>query len=224
MEEKRSYSLVVTIARAMGSGGSFVGKRLATRLGCRYLDREVLVEAARRLRRDPEALETFDERHLSFWERTRMAYAFGVPDAPYSPPPMATDDMELFETQKTIIQEAVERGPAVVVGRAGYGILKGHPGLLSVFLHAPMEQRIRRVRKVYKLPSDAAARELVEQSDRQREQFIRVATGQYWRDPSNFHLCVDTARLGTSVAIELIYTAAMEVARSLAIKEDEERF
>ena len=224
MDEKGSSSLVVTIARAVGSGGSFVGKRLANRLGCRYLDREVLVEAARRLRRDPEALETFDERHLSFWERTRMAYAFGIPDAPYAPPPMATDDMELFETQKTIIKEAAERGPAVIVGRAGYWILKGHPGLLSVFLHAPADQRIRRVRKVYKLPSDSAAMEMVQQSDRQREQFIRAATGLDWRDPANFHLCIDTAKLGTPVAIELIYSAAMEVARGLAIKEDEERF
>jgi cytidylate kinase len=224
MDEKGSSSLVVTIARAVGSGGSFVGKRLAARLGCRYLDREVLLEAARRLRRDPEALETFDERHLSFWERTRMAYAFGIPDAPYAPPPMATDDMELFETQKTIIEEAAQRGPAVIVGRAGYWILRGHPGHLAVFLHAPLEQRIRRVRKIYKLASESAALEMVQQSDRQREQFIRAATGQDWRDPANFHLCVDTARLGTPAAIELVYTAAMEVARGLTGGQGEERF
>ena len=224
MEEKRRSSLVVTIARAMGSGGSFVGKRLASRLGCRYLEREVLLEAARRLHRDPEALETFDERHLTFWERTRLAYAFGVPDAPYAPPPMATDDMELFETQKTIMREAVERGPVVLVGRAGYWVLKDEPGHLSVFLHAPLEKRVRRVRKIYRLPSDEAAREMVLQSDRQREHFIKAATGQDWRDPASFHLCVDTSRLGTPTAIEVVYTAAMEVARGLAIKEDEERF
>ena len=57
-----------------------------------------------------------------------MAYAFGAPDAPYAPPPVTVDDMELFDTQKTIIREAVDRGPAVVVGRAGYWILKGEKG------------------------------------------------------------------------------------------------
>jgi cytidylate kinase len=222
MEEKKKPYLIVTIARTMGSGGSFVGKRLATRLGCRYLDREILVEAAGRLKRDPEALESYDERHLSFWERTRMAYAFGAPDAPYAPPPVTVDDMELFDTQKTIIRETVGRGPAVVVGRAGYWILKGERGLLSVFLHAPMDQRIKRVRKVYKMASDDEAREIISQSDRQREHFIKACTGKDWKDPTNYHLCVDTHRLGTPTTIELIYSAAMEVARNLLEDYEEE--
>ena len=215
MEEKKRPYLIVTIARTMGSGGSFVGKRLATRLGCRYLDREILVEAAGRLKRDPEALESYDERHLSFWERTRMAYAFGAPDAPYAPPPVTVDDMELFDTQKTIIREAVDRGPAVVVGRAGNWILKNEKGLLSVFLHAPIEQRIKRVKKVYKLPSEEEAKEMIAQSDRQREHFVKACTGLEWKDPRNYHLCVDTHRLKTPTAIELVYSAAMEVARGL---------
>ncbi len=212
--ENKSY-LIVTIARTMGSGGSFVGKRLATRLGCRYLDREILVEAARRLNRDPEALENFDERHLTFWERTRMAYAFGVPDSPYAPPPVTVDDMDLFDTQKQIVREAAHRGPVVVVGRAGFALLKDEPGLLSVFLHAPLEYRVRRIQKIYRLPDRAQAVELIEQSDKDREHFVKSAAGVAWMQPANFHLCIDTGRIGTAATIELVYGAAMEVARGL---------
>ncbi len=220
-ERKEKGYLIVTIARTMGSGGSFVGKRLATRLGCRYLDREILVEAARRLNRDPEALENFDERHLTFWERTRMAYAFGVPDSPYAPPPVTVDDMDLFDTQKQIVREAAHRGPVVVVGRAGFALLKNAPGLLSVFLHAPIENRVRRIQKIYRLQDRSQAVDLIEQSDKDREHFVKSAAGVPWMQPANYHLCIDTGRMGTAATIELVYGAAMEVARDLAVPESD---
>ena len=214
-EVGRSF-LVVTLAHQMGAGGSFVGRRLAMRLGCRYLDREILLEAARRLKRDPEALECFDERHLTFWERTRMAYAFGTPEPPYAPPPVTLDDMNLFDKEREIMREAASRGPVVIVGRAGFAVLKGEPGLLAVFLHAPMEYRIRRIQKIYHLANADEARDLILQSDRDRERFIRAAAALPWLDLSQYHLSLDTGRLGTGGAIEIVYQAAMEVARGLA--------
>ena len=222
MEEKHGAHVIVTIARVMGSGGSFIGKRLAQRLGCRYLDREILLEAARRLRRDPEALEAFDERHLTFWERTRMAYAFGAPDSPYAPPPVTVDDKDLFDVQKTIIQEASERGPATIVGRGGFALLKGLPGHLSVFLHAPLDLRARRIRRLYSLGSLEEARDMAEQSDRERGHFVKAVVGANWLDPNQYHICLDTGRLGTGAATELLYQAALEVARSVRNKEEPE--
>jgi cytidylate kinase len=221
MEETKKSYLVVAIARTMGSGGSIVGKRLATRLGCRYLDREILLEAARRMNKEPDALEAYDERHLTFWERTRMAYAFGAPDAPYAPPPVNVDDMDLFETEKTIILEAALRGPAVVLGRAGFAILRGEPGLLSVLLHAPLERRAKRVMKVYKLGSLEEARDLITRTDRDRGQFVKAVAATERLDPRNYDLCIDTARLGTGATIELVYQAAMEVSRGLGRSEAE---
>jgi CMP/dCMP kinase len=215
MDETRKAYLLVTIARSMGSGGSFVGQKLAARLGCRYLDREILLEAAQRMHKDPEALETFDERHLSFWERTRMACAYGAPDAPYTPPPVAADDMDLFDTEKAIIREAAMRGPAVIVGRAAFALLGGEPGLLSVFLHAPFEHRVRRIQRIYGLATREEARELVARSDKDRGHFVKSAAGVDWMDPRNYHLAVDTSRLGTGAAIELVYQAAMEASRKL---------
>lgn len=210
------HHLVVTIARTMGAGGSLVGRRLAERLQIRYLDREILVEAARRLKRDPEALESLDERHLSFWERTRLAYAGGAPEAPYLPPPIAVDDMDLFDTQKAIMREAAERGSAVVVGRASFAVLAGLPGHLSVFLHAPLADRVRRVQKIYRLGSLEEAREVVEQCDQDRERFVKAASGLAWRDLGNYHLCLDTSRLGTAGAVEILVQACREVERHLS--------
>ena len=214
-EERGTAHLVVTIARMMGAGGSFVGRRLAERLQIRYLDREILVDAAKRLQRDPEALESLDERHLSFWERTRLAYAGGPPQAPYLPPPVAVDDMDLFDMQRTIMREAAERGPVVIVGRASFAVLGALAGHLSVFLHAPLEDRVRRVQKIYRLPSLEEAREIVEQCDRDRERFVKAASARDWLDLSNYHLCLDTSRLGTAGVVEILHQACREVERIL---------
>lgn len=215
MEEKRRHYLVIAIARTMGSGGSFVGRHLATRLGCVFLDREILVEAAKRLNRDPEALEALDEKRLNFWERTRLNYAFGFPTAAYVPPPINLEDSMLFETETAIMREAAARGPTVVVGRAGFWVLKDEPGLLSVFLHAPLQSRAERIRKIYRLDSVEKAAELLEQSDRQREGFIKMVTGRDWQDCRNYSMALDSASLGTATTIEAIYTGAMEVSRNL---------
>ena len=48
--------VTVTIARLMGSGGSYVGRLVARRLGFKYIDREILYEAARRLGTDEKFL------------------------------------------------------------------------------------------------------------------------------------------------------------------------
>ncbi len=215
MEDVGKHHLVVAVARSMGSGGSYLGRKLAERLGCSYFDREILLEAARRMKRDPEALEALDERHLTFWERTRLGWAQGAPDAPYTPPALNLDDTELQDTQKAIILEAAARGPAVVVGRVGFWILRKEPGLLSVFLHAPLEQRVERVRKIYRLGSLEEAHEMVLQSDRQRSSFVKAVTDRDWLDMRNHHLCLATWRLGTATSLEIIYTAAQEVYRNL---------
>ncbi len=209
------HHLVVAVARSMGSGGSYLGRQLAARLGCSYFDREILLEAARRMNRDPEALEALDERHLTFWERTRLNAAQGTSSVTYTPPSPNLDDQELQDVQKQIILEAAARGPMVVVGRVGFWILRKEPGLLSVFLHAPLDQRVERARKIYKLAGLEEARETVLQSDRQRAAFVKAVTERDWLDMRNHHLCLDTWRLGSTTALEVVYMAAMEVYRNL---------
>lgn len=214
MLEKPQCHLIVVIARAKGSGGGLIGKRLAKRLGCRYLDREILVEAARRMSKEPKALEAFDERRMSFWERT-MALTVGSPEAPYVPPPIYLDDGDLFITESAIMREAARRGPVVIVGRAGFAVLRGEPGLLSVFLHAPLEKRVKRVMKVYGALSVDEARELVLRTDRDRNHFVKSVLGIERLDSQNYHLCIDTGRFGTSGAGDLIYQAVQNVAKAL---------
>src|SRR5512138_1272167 len=51
-------TVVLAISRQLGSGGSYIGQGVAHRLGLKYIDREILQEAARLL--DAEDLSSLE--------------------------------------------------------------------------------------------------------------------------------------------------------------------
>jgi cytidylate kinase len=53
---------VITISRMLGSGGAYLGQRIASRLGIVYADREIVRQAAETLKVSEEVGESFDEK------------------------------------------------------------------------------------------------------------------------------------------------------------------
>lgn len=184
----------VTIARRMGSGGAYVGRRIAERLGLRYVDREVLHLAAETLGVEASALETNRERVSTFWERFFGTFSFGPPDGPYSPPPIrGFSDKALFECQAGILREIAEREDCCIVGYGAAYVLPRHARMVNLFFHAPLAFRVRRVMEIYSLADKEQARAMVEESDRMRARYFREMTGRDWACADNYHLCVDTS-------------------------------
>ena len=53
---------VITISRQLGSGGAYLGQQLVEQLGILYLDREIVIQAAKQLRVLEEDLKPRDEK------------------------------------------------------------------------------------------------------------------------------------------------------------------
>lgn len=184
----------VTIARRMGSGGTYVGRYIAERLGLRYVDREVLHLAAETLGVEASALEHSRERVSTFWEKFFGGLALGAPEGPYSPPPVrAPSDKALFECQTGIMREMAAREDCCIVGYGAAYVLQRHPRMLNFFFHAPLTFRVRRVMEIYDISDRGRARRMVEESDRVRAHYFREMTGRDWACADNYHLCVDTS-------------------------------
>lgn len=147
----------LAISRQRGTGGSYVGREVADRLGLRYIDREMLRHAAEYLlaQDSPAAVEAAES---SWWSRLGQAFAAYDPVVGYVPPlPEAMYEGDLFEIQNRLLREIVDEHEAVIVGRGAAQTLKGQAGVLSVFLHAPEEWRMARAQKVYSLADQRAA-------------------------------------------------------------------
>jgi cytidylate kinase len=196
--------ILVAISRQMGAGGAYVGQALARRSALRYIDREILQEAAKVLGRDDRELESLEERVTSVWTRMAGILSWGAPEAPYVPPPIPTVlEDDLFATEAEIIRGLAAREDGVFVGRAAGWVLRGRPGLLSVFLHAPEAARIRRVVQAYSLAEDEA-RHLIRHSDQQRSRFLTSVRGCDWLDASTYDLCFDTSRVEVDEVVDLL--------------------
>jgi cytidylate kinase len=187
--------VTITIARQLGSGGSFIGEQIARSLGLKYIDREVLQLCAKDLGVNAADIALREGRLTSFWEKVFGAITFGPPDAPYTPPPLLRriTDRDLFDKQTEIMMRIAEQQDCVIIGRAGGYVLPQHSGSFNIFCHAPLDFRIKRVMELYNAPTPDAARTLIEESDDMRRRYYIEMTGREWTDASNYHVSVDTS-------------------------------
>ncbi len=197
--------VVLAVSRQIGSGGAFVGQAVARRTGIRYVDREILQQAATLLGAEDDRLQEMEEQVPSVWARIAAICSVGPPDTPYVPPPLPTRQaQELIEAESRVIREIAAHESAVIVGRASTYLLREDANLISVFLHAPPPWRVERVMQTYSIPDRETARELVERSDKQRARVLHSFHGKAWTDSCNYDICLDTALVGIDVAIDLL--------------------
>ena len=200
-------SVVLTVSRQIGSGGSYIGQAVASRFGMRYADRDILQQAARAAGLKEDDLAPAEENVPGFWESLLHSFSMGAPDTTFVPPALpATYTANLFRLESLIIQEIAARFDAVIVGRAGFHVLAGRPNVVNVMVHAPEDSRAKRLMQLYGVATEAEAEALVRRSDQQRAQFIHRFTGKRWDDPRLFDLCIDTGATGLETATEVVAT------------------
>lgn len=198
-------TVVIAISRQIACGGTFIAQSTAKRLGCKYVDRDVLYEAARNLGVDVRDLDGREEKSSGILENMLRSFSFGTPESAYVVPTMRpVYDGDLFKTEAAIIREISEQHDAVILGRGGGYVLRDHPGLVNVFLHAPERYRAIRLMNVRKIEDSKKAEREVKESDGNREKFMHDMTGIDWTDTRNYHLSIDTSSAGFQAAEDMI--------------------
>jgi len=210
---------VITISRQFGAAGVPVGRKLAEDLGAEFLDRAIVAQAAIRAGIPESELETYDERLPSFWQRVAAALTTSspevvMPDAVYNDQlsHLSTHD-RLVAITRSVIEEAAERGNAVIVGRGAAFILGKREDMLHVQLHASIEARIRYLMsRVDEVPEEAAPdekslRALCASVDAARADYIRRLFNADWLDARNYDLAADTGRFGVDKTVAVIENA-----------------
>ncbi len=217
---------VITISRQFGAAGAPIGRALADRFKAEFLDRAIVAQVALRSGIPEAELEEYDERLPSLWQRVASALAASsadasVPSLPYTDhvPAVSTHD-RLVRITQAVIEEAAERGNAVIVGRGAAFVLGKRAGMLHVQLHASLDARVR-----YLLahagdipeetrPEEGALRELCHSIDSTRAEYIRRLYNVDWLDATNYDLTVDTGRLGVKRTVDLVESVVNGVSES----------
>jgi len=202
---------LITVSRQYGSGGSEVAERVARALDWHLYDNAVVDEVARRLGMPAEEVSAREERVPSLAERLASIMALGVPEVMPTVADLAMQPSEerIVEMTKRVIEEAVQSGPAVLVGRGAQCMLAERADALHVFCYAPTEALSSYAVTNLGIAREDAAR-VVAERNHHREQYVKQHWKRDWRDFANYHVCVNTAWLGLDGAAELIVQLARE--------------
>ncbi len=178
---------VLAISRQRGSEGSIIARALAERLSYRYVDKDALVQEARKYglaetRKLPPEIE---EKAPSFWERLN-------------------EERQRYQILlRAIILDFAEQDNVILAGRGSEVILKDVSHVLRAKVVAPVALRIRRI--VERGEFDAAtAPGVVHQSDRDRAGYFKYLFHADWMDYSLYDVVINSARTRGEAAIGLL--------------------
>jgi cytidylate kinase len=101
-----------------------------------------------------------------------------------------------FATEAEVIRELAKQ-PCIILGRCASEILKEQSNVFNIYVSADRDDRIHRIMKKEKLTYEDA-KEMLERNDREREDYYLEHTGKVWGDVNNYHMILDTSRLGIS--------------------------
>lgn len=193
---------IVTVEREYGAGGSAIARKLAERLNWKLWDEALTAEIARMANCDRTSVARLEERVDPLFYRLmkvfmRGSYERSLPVSGLEH--LDADSMVIF--MQRVIQGAAAAGNCVIVGRGAPYLLRDRRDAFHVFIYAPLEQKIRRVRELGKSESEAV--ELVDTIDHERATFVKKYFGKDWPSRHLYHTMMNSA-VGDDVVVRTI--------------------
>ncbi len=203
----RSPIRVITVEREYGSRGGEFAHELATRLGWRLLDSELVEGAAKVAGVAPELAAKFDERLDPWYYRYGKVFWH---DSAY--PMTGLGDDQVFDSERMLslirqeIEDEAKKGECVLVGRGAACALACHPGCFHIFVYAT--SKAKRDWFADAFPKQAPqADQLLAAFDKRRAAVIRKFYQQEWCARGLYHMLMNSA-MGIDAMIESALGAA----------------
>lgn len=200
---EKSGNFVVTLGRQFGCGAREIGQLVAKMLGIEYYDKRLLLEAAKSSGVAPAIFEASDERTPKFFSSLwsfNLGYYSGalfVGDQPVK-------EDNVYQAQSQVMVELAKKGPCVIVGRSADYILRNEVQVISIFLHSPMEDRIKRIIKRGDCKTKKEAKEMAMKQNKLRANYYDFYTDKHWGQSESYDLSIDSSKLGPEGTAKLI--------------------
>ena len=192
---------IITIGRQYGSAGHSIGKILADDLGIKYYDKELLERAAKDSGLCQELFENHDEKPTNsfLYSLVMDSYSFGYGSTMMDMPL----NQKVFLAQFDAIKKISQDGPCVIVGRCADYALASNPDCLSIFVHADMDDRIKRVSKREDV-TESKAKDMIQKKDKQRSSYYNYYTCKKWGDSRSYDLTLNTSKITPEACVDII--------------------
>ncbi|MEE2789469.1 MAG: cytidylate kinase-like family protein [Myxococcota bacterium] len=185
----------ITISRQFGALGSALGTSLARELGFTCWDQELVHAISQSSGMDEQVLASVDE-------QTRNAIDLFIDGLLRG---RTYSGGEYLSQLGRLIQTISAHGSAIIVGRGGQFLLSPSDAL-HVRAVSPIGPRIRGVARRRGI-SEAAAKDVVEKGEKERQAFIAKHYGRDVTDPTAYDLMINVESMTVDQAVAVVKTA-----------------
>ncbi len=191
---------ILTVNREFESAGNEIAQAVAEKLGITYYDRFLITNVAENKGIGFESVEKNDEKPVSRFQLSESQAAFFY-TSPSSPPQTS---VTVAQAQFDLIKKIAEEESCVIVGRcAGHVLKEEKKDVVSVFIHASVENRIQRAMSSLNITREAATK-VLKQTDKSRRAYHKHYTGMDWNDPDQYDLVLNSDTVPFDKCVELI--------------------
>ena len=195
--------MIITIGREFGSGGKYIGERLAEELNMKLYDEELIQRVSKEKEIDIDLLNANDEVHKqSFWYTLAMA-SMSMYDSVNSLTDLPNDD-KFFVEEAKVIEEIADEGNSIIIGRCSNVILKDRKDVVNVFIYSS-DEKFKIARKVeFAGLDEKKAAKILHKKDKERAMYYNYYTNKKWGARDSYDLLIDSSKLGIDCTVELI--------------------
>lgn len=196
-DNKLESNFVITVSREFGSGGRYVGRLIADKLGIKLYDKDLIVKLAEKTGLSEEYIENNEQKRDSL-ALLNNGYYSGLNNA---------DD--LFIEESEIIKDIAEKESCVIIGRCSDFILKENKNVLRVFISSSMKDKLDRAVNIYGFDKKNAEKE-IKKIDKLRSNHYKYYTGGEWSNASNYDICMNSDLYGVEKTADIICNLVLD--------------
>jgi cytidylate kinase len=204
---------VITVARQVGTQGEELARTIALRIGFRYIDYQIIQDAAHEAGVSPETVS--DAEHTPSLMTRLLESLARTPSMPVAawadPVPLATSPL-LTSTDyrrfvEDVIRDLAEQGECVIVGHGAQVALRERPDTLRALITGSRKVRVKRIMQGMGV-DEKAAQQTADRTDAERLDYFHRFYDTGWLSPWTYDLCLNTDHLSVEQATDVLVEAA----------------
>ena len=196
-DNKLKNKIIITISREYGSGGRYIGRLIADKLGIKFYDKDFVTELSNKTGLSEDYIES-NEQKRELLSNFNNGYYAGLDGSD-----------ELFVKESELVETLANRGSCVIIGRCADFVLRNKENVIKVFVYSSMEDKINRVVKFYGIDKSKAEKEIIKQN-KLRANHYKHYTDRDWNDLENYDIAINSDILGVDKSADLICSLVKE--------------
>ena len=176
--------VVITISREYGSGGRYVGRLLADKMGINFYDKDIINMVS-------------EESGLG------VNYIINSEQKLVSAKFASNNDDRIFISYEKVIKK-IAHDSCVIIGRCSDYILRKDKSAVRVFLYSDMDSKVKRCVKYYGVSKDSAVHTIMK-TNKERAKHYKYYTDREWNDFNNYDLVINVDSLGVEKTASVIW-------------------